>query len=622
MMKHLMKRLLSVSLLVALLLPVTACNQGATHSPADTTGITEAADTEGDSNTVENTNEGLAEQEQWLAHELTFISDKIYADPLFETQLDVVFTHDESGDSFTMPAFWDGGTTWRVRYALTSSGKWSWTTVCTDETNAGLHGRTGEMLCVAYTGQLDVYKHGFLKTESGVRYFMYDDGTPFFYLGDTHFSLPLESIDGINPEGCADFIKISQATADEYGITSMFKYIMDYRADQGYTVIQSQQLGYYVGVSGNSWMGDAEGTIFTHGVNDMILSKFKELDRYFAYIAEKGFVHAHTQFSYPEELIEIYLAGGITAEQIDTYCRYWVARYAAYPVMWVTAQEGDADHYGYNGCTPETNPWPIVMESIAKYDPYDHPSSCHMENSYATEYEDFFFDELDSHTWYATQFGTTITNGPNWELMEELWSNANNKPLVNYEAAYDHFWCNTYKARTQIWMAFLNGHVGHGYGSQPIWQIFWAGNEPDSVNSDEIGEFSIELTWLEGLYADAGQQMAYMKDFIDDYEWWRLTPNFEFTRDTYLTKVSDKYYSAANIGSELYIAYFYGSESRKSSLGTFQHMENAHYEIVWMNCATGERTPPEIITVTDGTYRIPKKPTDDDWVIAARLIQE
>jgi hypothetical protein len=58
--------------------------------------------------------------------------------------------------------------------------------------------------------------------------------------------------------------------------------------------------------------------------------------------------------------------------------------------MWVTAQEGDADHYGYNGCTPETNPWPIVMESIAKYDPYDHPSTCHMENSYATAYDKFF----------------------------------------------------------------------------------------------------------------------------------------------------------------------------------------------------------------------------------------
>lgn len=606
--------LLSVLLMILAVSLMASCAEKAPDAVATTAPLTDKETQPADPY------ENLTKVEQWVAEEIAFIGSVAYSDPVFDADMDVIFTNVDTGTTFTMPAFWNGGRSWKVRYALTELGKWTWTTVCTDKTNVGLHGKSGELVCVPYSGELDIYKHGFIKTEAGTRYFMYDDGTPFFYLGDTHFTLPLESIDGINPEGCADYIKISKESADEYGITSMFQYVMDYRAEQGYTVIQSQQLGYYVGVSGNSWFGDANGTIFTYGVNDMILSKFKTLDRYFAYIAEKGFVHAHTQFSYPEELIELYLTEGIDEATIDTLCRYWVARYAAYPVMWTTAQEADSSYYGYNGCTPETNPWTIVMESIAKYDPYDHPSSCHMETSLATSFEDFIFDELESHSWYAAQYNMNINSAPYWDMLEEFWNNNGAKPVVNYEGQYDHFWCNTTKARIQGWMAFLNGQVGYGYGSQPIWSIFWGGNEPDTVNSDERGEFSIALTWLEGLYSEAGQQMSYMKKFLENYEWWELVPNFKATDETYFTQASDDYYSVASVENRLFIGYFYGESIQNDSLGVLQGLKNADYEVVWMNCVTGEYTESAIVTVTDGTYRLPQKPTAEDYVVAVRLV--
>ena len=41
-----------------------------------------------------------------------------------------------------------------------------------------------------------------------------------------------------------------------------------------------------------------------------------------------------------------------------------------------------------------------------------------------------------------------------------------------------------------------------------------------------------------------------------------------------------------------------------------------------MNCITGEYTEPQIVTITNGTYNIPAKPNDDDWVIAVKLIEE
>ncbi len=611
--------LLAVSLLAA----CTTKGPDTSDTAPDTT-LTSAAETE-EETLPPDPYAGLDKVEQWVAAEMAFTSLTAYEDPLYDAELDVVFTNVDTGTSFTMPAFWDGGTTWKVRYALTELGKWTWTTVCTDEANTGLHGQSGELACVAYGGELDIYKHGFIKTEAGTRYFMYADGTPFFYLGDTHWTLPLESIDSINPEeGLGEYISISQETADQYGITSMFKHIMDYRAEQGFTVIQSQQLGIYNGVSGNSWLGDAEGTIFTHGVNDMILAKFQELDRYFAYIAEKGFVHAHTQFSYPEELIEIYLEGGIDEATIDTLCRYWVARYAAYPVMWTTAQEADHSYGGYNGCTPETNPWPMVMQSIAKYDPYDHPSSCHMQNTGWTPFDEFIFDDLPEYTWYAAQFHISAPDGQklNFSMMEELWNRSEAKPVVYYEGKYDHHRFGTKMSGMQGWLAYLNGQFGHGYGSTPLWSLFWVGTNPNGTGSDDWEQFSTGLSWVEGLYSDASAQLSYMKSFLECYEWWKLTPCFNSPRgnsDGYFSQISPCY-TVAHDGNKLYIGYFYGT--KKLASGTFQQMENADYEIVWMNCTTGEYTEPVIVTITDGTYRIPQKPTQDDWVIAARLIEE
>ena len=610
-----MKKLSSIFLVLAISLTfLAACN---TDSP-----ITDPED-----EIVDN----RFKAEQWLAYDLEFTSASEYQDPVYTVDMDIVFTNSTTGYSFTLPAFWDGGTTWKARYALTELGEWTWTTVCTDETNTGLHGISGEVVCVEYTGDLDIYKHGFLKTELGVRHFMYADGTPFFYLGDTHWTMPLEDLDGIAHSGSYYLDPITQEVADQYGITSMFKHIMDYRAEQGFTVIQSQHLGVWTDdVYGTSWIGGPEGTIFYYGVNDLILAKFQQLDRYFAYIAEKGLVHANAQLAYVMDLLDDYAKGIATDEKIDKLSRYWVARYCAYPVLWTTAQEADNDYYSYEGYTLENNPWKLVLEAVAKYDPYDHPSSAHQEgnsNASAIVNEDSF-SILEAHSWYAAQWFTDVENGSNysWGNLRKYWNNEGSKPVVNYEGHYDHFWGGTMAQRVQGWGSFLNGQFGFGYGSQPIWSLDWAaiGWQNDEHVNDEVDPYSHQLNWLEGLYSDASTQLIYMKNFLRQYEWWNLVPCFNtaFPLDEIYYRSSGDNYVVATIENQLYIGYFYGSGENTVELGTFRKMENADYKVVWMNCATGEYTEPETVTITDGTYKIPAKPTDGDWVISMELITE
>jgi hypothetical protein len=533
--------------------------------------------------------------------------------------MDAVFYNEKTGTALTVPAFWDGGKSWKVRFAPTEVGEWSFYTVCTDTANSGLHHRGGKVTCKEYSGDLDIYKHGFIKTETGKNYFMYADGTPFFYLGDTHWTLAIEEIDGYGSVETQKVAGITKELADQYGITSQFDYIMNYRAEQGYTVIQSQPL-YWWDVNDQIWFQDGAQNIFTLGVNDFMVDKFREYDRYFKIIAEYGFVHSNTQFGYPTTLMTAYFGGRITDAELEKLCRYWVARYGAYPVMWATTQEGDNDYYGVDRgdceATPETNPWLKVIEYVHKYDAYSHPSTCHQEHWSFTSVKNSNFGKLDCHTFYASQYNTPLNSSINWDLMREYWNNEGMKPVVNYEGRYDHFWTGTEGSRAQGWIAYMNGQVGYGYGVQPIWSIFWAQNGiTDFTGKDESGEFKMDANWVEGLFADAGRQVSYIRSFLSEYEWWELVPCFN---GSYFYTPGTCKYSVSHIGNEIYLGYFYG-KGNNDKLGSLKSMANGEYEVQWFNCITGEYGESFTVTVTDGTYTLPAKPDAGDWAISVKL---
>ena len=77
----------------------------------------------------------------------------------------------------------------------------------------------------------------------------------------------------------------------------------------------------------------------------------------------------------------------------------------------------------------------------------------------------------------------------------------------------------------------------------------------------------------------------------------------------------------STISNEVYLGYFYGTGTFGQNLGSFTNMQNAEYEVQWMNCLTGEFSEPFTITVTDGTYDIPAKPDDGEWAISVSLIK-
>jgi hypothetical protein len=206
--------------------------------------------------------------EQWRVVEITFTSTNTYEEPYYDVSLDVTFTL-SGGPTIKRPAFWDGGNTWRVRFAPTQTGIWNYSTVCSDTSNTGLHNKTGTVECVQYTGQMPIYQKGFIKQSSNSRYFTYNDGTPFFWLADDHTAIAKERWNESNKPGG----------------TSQFRDTVDKRIQQGFTVYSPYIfLGHVSGVKDGNYI-DQNG--FTQSAT---INGYKDMDQRIQYLADKGLV--------------------------------------------------------------------------------------------------------------------------------------------------------------------------------------------------------------------------------------------------------------------------------------------------------------------------------------------
>ncbi len=139
-----------------------------------------------------------AEAAVWRRVELELNGEASYACPYRDADVTVTFTG-PGGQTIERPAFWDGGTVWRVRFAPTAVGTWRWRSACSNADDTGLHGRSGEILCIPCADDHPIYRHGFLRVSDDGRRFVHSDGEPFFWLGDTHWQMPdTERVDACN----------------------------------------------------------------------------------------------------------------------------------------------------------------------------------------------------------------------------------------------------------------------------------------------------------------------------------------------------------------------------------------------------------------------------------------
>ena len=531
---------------------------------------------------------------QWQAVEIELTSSVTYADSFQDVGVTATFTTPD-GRTITRPAFWDGGLTWKVRFAPPRTGLWTMTTSATDARNSGLNHVTRTVRCDPYSGNLAIYKHGFLKVSKNGRYLTYADGTPFFYLGDTHWILSHERFD----------------TSNAPGVASQFKYTVDKRVKQGFTVFQSeagwQARSAQIRITDEANADEEADADFKHGFTRADLAGFANLDRKFKYIADHGLVHANAEICWVGDPAGFPI---FTEAYMTRLARYWVARYGAYPVIWTIAQEIDKNNYGaYDATTIKK--WFAAAQSIADNDAYHQPVMPHMENTDHTTSSNSWWSGKAYHAGWAVQWQGELTD---MGTAQEFWNASPTKPSVLYESAYDHFWTDSRGALGAAYKAFQYGMYGYGYGANGIWNDIYS-------KPGEPGDFGTAYEmpahyfwWQEGADLRTGDQLAYFKQFYTGLEWWKLVPRFNDNAWSSFADTSRSLLSSD--GHDTYVVFFFGSGT---STGTLNHMEDHFtYLAQWFNPRDGQFENIGTFTQRGSQWVIPERPTAGDWVLLVK----
>ncbi len=522
--------------------------------------------------------------EKWVMQEVEFQAQNSYENPFYDVTLDVEYTA-PSGKVYTVPAFWDGDNIWKVRFAPTEEGIWQYKT--TGSSDPGLM-KEGTLGCNTYKGELEIYKHGFITVKEGDRFFSYADGTPFFYLGDTHWTMLKEEIDSPG------------SNASDTGAESHFKYIVDARVEQGFTVYQSEPIDNRYNLANGFDKNDIRG--------------FQKVDEYFAYIAQKGLVHANAQLFFTEELCTNY--SKYSVEYLRQLTRYWVARYSAYPVMWTTAQEADDDFFAgsvHSAFIKANNPWKVVTSALHEFDPYSHPLSCHTEAGVTAANSEFI--NIPGYNWVAAQ--TYVKRlWPQDFTSAKLNYYSCNYPVVLYEGNYENLWTTEFGARVQGWAAYLNGMCGYGYGVGDIWYYKSSYDmTEDTVREETITVEEKNVVWGDMIHNANSVKLGYIKKFLQQFEWWRLTPCFDEEKCFVINNKTETFAFGSQIGQERIAVYVY-NKSNSADITLVDLDDSAVYTARWFDANTGEYLLiGDEIKSSGGRWSVKEKPSETDYVL-------
>jgi len=529
----------------------------------------------------------------WNMAEFSFTSNTVYAKPVHEPSFSAMFTG-PSGAVIVRPGYWDGGTTYRIRFAPTRTGIWSYTTSSTD---SGLNNKTGTLTCVAYSGNQPLYQHGFVKVGSTGRYLAHDDGTPFLWMSDEHAFMDRESWSACNKAGC----------------TSQFKYMVDRRVAQKFTVYESVIWT----VSNWSTMGEVP-----------TLKYYQDLDLKYEYIADHGLVSS-IALGYHSNLGDgARDAGAVIATQ--RAARYVEARYGAYPMVYYTCGEFN-EATCRTGCDPSRyqsapNPgspdtratynrdwWGEVAQTIEDNNSYNHPVSVNYWQPQGTwfgaeSYMDFWAPQgywLRDHNYYKFWWDQ-IPAKP----IVDAWTQMDHDVGVTMPATHPTEGGSRENQRRAAYVVLQSGGAGWGHLTEGIWNNCYTQNNCGCCAVDWGGTaWDVAVDWA------GATNMTYFYNFYTSLQWWKLTPRFG---DVAWSSFADQLRSpVSSDGNEVYVIYFYNSTA---ATGSLKGMDNAvRYQAKWYNPRTGAYTLiSSAIRASAGAWTVPSKPDSNDWVLLVR----
>ncbi len=520
---------------------------------------------------------------KWAKFEQAFSSSMDYANPLQEAEMFATF-RSPLGEELVVPGFWDGGGAWKVRFRPDQPGLWKWETKSSDTANPGLHGQKGSFLCTARAGSGRFLEHGPIRVHHGGRYLEHQDGTPFFYLGDTAWSGPLKSTD------------------------SDWAFYLETRAGQGFSAVQWVPTQFRAAPD-----GDILKRLAYSGTNGIAVNPefFQRLD---------GKVSAMNRAGLLSVPVMLWAHGGGTNRPIDPgailneedasrLARYMVARWQADDVLWVLPGDGD-----YRGAKADR--WKrigrAVFGQIAHAPVSLHPGGRMWPISEFRDepwlgingYQSGHNERDDNLKWM-----TSGDPAKDWRALPVRPSISLEAPYENHVGAAGGKPMDDFVVRRAHYWSLLNAPVaGVGYGGHGVWG--WDDGSRPPVDHPTTGT---PLHWRDALFMPGARQMRHLSRFFADIPFHRLAPKPALlARQPGLNEVTTWIAVAGSEANDVVIAY----TPVQQTISVFPDSVPRGGTARWFDPRNGEFAP-AIGVVSDRTVEFPA-PGVGDWILVIR----
>ena len=447
-----------------------------------------------------------ADSAQWDVFETSYESAKVYPNAFTEVEVDVVF---KQGDKqWKVPAFWAGDKKWTVRFAPPIQGKYTYRVECTDKANPGLNGKEQTLSVGAYTGDNPLLKYGFVKVAPGKTTFEHADGTPFFWLGDTWWKnlckrMPWEGFQELTADRKAKGFSVVQIVCGPYPDENFFAPSLENEGGQQY-LAQDMSV-----------------------VNPKY---FDYADRRLKHLADNGIVPA---------IVGAWGRGDCNSMEkfgvanIKRHWRYLIARYGAYPVIWILAGEIPEETKAGKG------PWAEVATYLRSIDPYHHPLTCHTGQGRKLAKDDITVIDFDmvggNHDERISVAPQTVA------IVSSAYATKPPMPVLVGETCYEGHMQQGFGdvQRRMFWQSILSGAAGHTYGAAGIWH---AGGEGDHGNWGAWGRQPYDwTTWKEGMNYPGATHLGIGRKLLEQYPWAKFEPHPEWAPGCYAAGIAGEF---------------------------------------------------------------------------------
>lgn len=517
---------------------------------------------------------------RWRVAEVELTAPVKFANPFQDARLGAIF-FSPSGRQLLRQGFWDGDDAWRVRFAPDEEGHWRYHLKLDYTDGAEITAAGGSFICVAPQGETVFDRHGPVRLADDKRCLIHADGTPFFYLADTAWNGPL------------------RATPEEWD-----HYLAE-RVRQGFSAVQWVATQWRAAPH-----GDIEGRTAYIGHDRITVTPafFQRLDRYLIATAQAGLLNVPVMLwaigagSNPS----VDPGYSLPEDQAVLLARYMVARWGAYPVMWILA--GDGKYTGEYAAR-----WRRIGRAVFA-DAAGMPVAMHCGG------QQWPADEFRGELWlsvlgYQSGHGDSdehwqwLVTGPpanQWDAIPRLFQ-------LNLEPAYENHLAYQSKqphqapaVRRGLYWSLLNAPTaGVTYGGHGVWG--WDDGSGPPVDHPGSGT---PLPWREALTMPGAEQVAYLGDFFRSIAWWRLRPDLDLLAVQPGAHAVQRYVLAARSPEgDLVVVYTPTGEELRLKLAGIR----PGYTATWCNPRTGERTPASSEHAGDLTGFIP--PDAEDWLL-------